>query len=100
MKKKEEKPKAKIVTAKEQKKAAKEEKPKRKKVDYDAHMKGMPAFTQPELAPHKILIVNFQDAEAVHKFAKLVGQLITDKTRYIWYPELPNEVALDKRWSK
>jgi hypothetical protein len=93
MKKKEQKPKTK-------KEATKPEKVTRKKVDYAAHMKGMPSFEQPELAPHKVLIVNFQDAEAVHKFAKLVGQLITDKTRYIWYPGLPNEVALDKRWSK
>ncbi len=71
----------------------------RKKVNYMAHMGGMPEYNQPELAAFKVLTVNVQNAEALHRLAKLIGQPITDKTRYFWYPALENEAALNKRWS-
>lgn len=59
----------------------------------------MPEFKQDNLlAVHKV-IVNFQNKEDMHKFAKLVGQLITAKTRSIWYPEVAETPALNKRWS-
>lgn len=66
----------------------------------EKHWKGMPEFNQPGIKPVKVLTVNFESNEAMHKFSKLVGQLITAKTRSIWYPKVVEESALDKRWSK
>ncbi len=71
----------------------------RKKFDPKAHWKGMPEFNQPDAGPIKALIVNFENMENVHKFAKLIGQPITAKTKFVWYPEVPFEGAIDKRWS-
>lgn len=59
----------------------------------------MPEFNQENKAPIKSIIVNFASKEDMHKFAKLVGQLITAKTRFIWFPELKEEPYTDKRWS-
>lgn len=80
--------------------AAKKKAEPKKKVDYDLHMKGMPEFNQPELAPVKTIMVCFASNEDMHKFSKIVGQLITAKTRSIYYPELKEVSGLDKRWSK
>lgn len=51
--------------------------------------KGMPEFNQEELKHFK-LIVHFVDDEAVNMFSELVGQKITEKTKYIWFPKQPN----------
>lgn len=73
--------------------------PKRSEIIKQA-WKGMPEFHQPNAGPVKSLIVNFQTMEDVHQFAKIIGgQLITAKTRSVWYPAVPEELALDKRWS-
>lgn len=82
----------------------KKEKPKpvkTKKEKFNAmeHWKGMPEFTMTSAAPVKQLIINFESMEDVHKFAKLVGQHITAKTRSIYFPEVLPENALDKRYS-
>lgn len=63
------------------------------------HWKGMPEYVSNDVGPVKALIVNFENMENVHKFAKLIGQPITAKTRSVWYPEVPIEGAIDKRWS-
>jgi len=81
----------------------KKEKPKpvkvkKEKFDYSTHMKGMPEYSQKDLSPVKQLTVSFATNEDMHKFSKLVGQLITAKTRSIWYPEVKNNTIMDKRW--
>ncbi len=77
--------------------------PKAKKVPLSEKTKelwqGMPEFNQPDAAPLKNLIVSFARAEDIIEFAKLVGQPITPKTRQIWYPHVPAETAMDRRWS-
>jgi len=35
----------------------------------------------------KVLVMHFQTEEDVTKFQALIGQPITDKTKYIWFPE-------------
>lgn len=49
--------------------------------------KGMPEFEQPEAGPFRTLFVHFKDQASVDAFAKLIGQKLTDKTKYLWYPE-------------
>lgn len=40
--------------------------------------------------------VNFRSPEDMQKFAELVGQKITEKTKSIWYPEMERKVFNDK----
>lgn len=47
---------------------------------------GMPEFEQ-EDAIHRTIKVHFANDVDVEDFARLVGQNITDKTRFIWHPE-------------
>ena len=56
-------------------------------VDYNAEWQGMPEFNQEDLSPMKSIIVHFKSQEDVDAFAELFGQKITEKTKYLWYPE-------------
>jgi len=56
---------------------------------------GMPEFDQPEAGPFRTLKVHFNDQTSVDKFAKLIGQNLTDKTKWVWYPALV-KVAAEK----
>ena len=48
---------------------------------------GMPEFKADDLTSFQYIIVHFQNKEDVNKFAKLVNQKLTYKTKSIWYPE-------------
>jgi hypothetical protein len=62
-----------------------------KEVDWS----GMPDFHQPNDKPFRTLILHFNDQASVDEFAKLVGQRLTDKTKYMWYPRPPVKVAAE-----
>ena len=47
---------------------------------------GMPEFNSTALN-YKQLIINFETMDDYYKFAELVGQKLTDKTRSIWIPK-------------
>lgn len=65
-------------------------------LDADEEWQDMPEFNHDNLAPHRRLIVNFGNTDAVEKFFKLVGQDYTDKTKYIDIPFRPRQVLKDK----
>ena len=48
---------------------------------------GMPDFHQPNDKPFRTVLVHMNDQAAVDAFAKLIGHRLTDKTKYVWYPE-------------
>lgn len=48
--------------------------------------KGMPEFEGVE-EPYKQLTINFENAQDYEEFGKLLGQDITDDTRFVWYPQ-------------
>jgi hypothetical protein len=54
-------------------------------VDYNEAWKGMPEFENTEKAI-KTLYIHFETQDAVDEFTKIIGQNITEKTKYIWYP--------------
>ncbi len=54
------------------------------------HWQGMPEFEQ-EHVHHRKITVKFETEADFKKFAEVIGQKLTDKTRGIWYPE-PEEV--------
>ena len=66
--------------------------------EWEEHWVGMPEFVQEDNPPFKKLIVNFRNKEDYAEFVKLVGQVMTDKTKTIWYPELSKDENSLKRW--
>ncbi|MBK7616339.1 MAG: ParB N-terminal domain-containing protein [Burkholderiales bacterium] len=52
----------------------------------DADWSGMPDFSLTDDKPFRSIALHFPDQAAVDAFAKLVGQNLTDKTKYMWYP--------------
>lgn len=51
------------------------------------HWSGMPEFNQPANGPFRTLLVHFDSPQAVEAFSILIGRRLTDKTKYLWYPE-------------
>lgn len=60
---------------------------------------GMPEFDQQDKKAFRSLALHFPDQAAVDKFAELIGQKITPKTRFVWYPEIEIETYADKRYA-
>ncbi|WP_336801703.1 ParB/Srx family N-terminal domain-containing protein [Kaistia sp. MMO-174] len=60
---------------------------------------GMPEFDQTDKTAFRTLPIHFPDQAAVDRFAALIGQKITEKTRFAWYPEIEIETYADKRYS-
>ena len=48
---------------------------------------GMPEFQQAKRDAFQTIAVHLADRHAVDAFARLIGQPITRRTRYVWYPK-------------
>jgi hypothetical protein len=55
--------------------------------DPEGEWEGMPEFEHQDLTAVQSLHVHFKSREDVQAFAKLIGQEITEKTKWLWYPE-------------
>jgi hypothetical protein len=66
--------------------------------DPNAEWVGMPEFSQEDKTAFRSLHVHFKDQAAVDAFAGLVGQQITEHTRFLWYPSIEIETYADKRY--
>jgi hypothetical protein len=55
--------------------------------DTQASWTGMPDFHQPSDMPFRTIHVHFACQKDVDAFTKLVAKPITDKTKYLWFPE-------------
>lgn len=62
------------------------------------HWQGMPSFENQDKTAFRSLAIHFADQAAVDAFAKKIGQKITDKTRFVWFPEIVIETYADKRY--
>lgn len=60
--------------------------------------KGMPEFVQEDLQPFQSIIVHFENRADMDKFAVLVGQKLTYKTKSIWYPAAEIATVSNKRY--
>ena len=57
-------------------------------IDYDTIWQGMPEFEQEDaFRSVATLKVHFASEEAVTQFSNLIGQTVTVKSKYIWYPK-------------
>lgn len=66
--------------------------------DAEAEWVGMPEFNQQDKTAFRSFPVHFKDQEAVDQFAALINQNITDKTRYVWFPEIEIDRMADKEY--
>ncbi len=55
--------------------------------DIEAEWQGMPEFIQEDQESEFEIRVHFADSDALAKFAALIGQPLTERTRSIWYPK-------------
>jgi len=51
----------------------------------------MPGFEQEDAGAYKTIKVHFQTSDDIDKFANLIGQKITERTKYVWFPKLENK---------
>jgi hypothetical protein len=47
---------------------------------------GMPDFTQDDQHAFRSIVVHFKDQGAVDEFARLLGQSVSAKAKYMWFP--------------
>ena len=66
--------------------------------DPDKDWTDMPEFDQDGQEGCRKIIVHFAEPDDVTKFAKAIGQIITEKCRFIWYPAQPKVKAADKQY--
>lgn len=59
---------------------------------------GMPRVDQGDMHSFRSIVVHFADQEAVDAFARTIGQAVTDKTRYIWFPQQVRRSVRDDRY--
>ena len=59
--------------------------------------KEMPEFVQGDFPPFQSVIVHFENEDDRNHFAKLIGQNITKKTKFIYFPKLIKANLLKKR---
>lgn len=60
---------------------------------------GMPEFQQGDATAFCSLKIHFANQADVDAFAKLIGQLVTKETRYIWYPPTPNDAGAVQQYA-
>ena len=59
----------------------------------------MPAWEQDDLSSWTSIKVHFESAADLERFAVAVGQPLTERTRYIWYPNNEIERYVNKRFA-
>jgi hypothetical protein len=61
---------------------------------------GMPGWENPDERPFRSIVVHFLTDQDVKAFAKLIGQNITDKTKFTWFPQLAEKTFVDKKYEQ
>lgn len=56
------------------------------KFDPTAEWEGMPEYEAGEQQGNREIILHFATDEDVQQFASMIGQVITDKTKWLWHP--------------
>ena len=64
----------------------------------DDEWDNMPEFNQKNLMQYRDIIVHFLTPEDLQAFCNLVGQQVTDKTKYIWFPKQEINKVKHKRY--
>lgn len=67
-------------------------------IDYNAIYQGMPEFENEDQESYRKIIVHFDSDEDAEMFGVAIKQKITDKTKYIWFPQKEEEKQQDKKY--
>jgi hypothetical protein len=59
---------------------------------------GMPGYNNEDQGPFRTLFIHFKSQADVDAFAKKLRQSITDKTKYLWFPEQEYIAQKDKQF--
>jgi hypothetical protein len=60
----------------------------------------MPEFNQPNASSFRAILVHFKNAADVETFKKVINQpQITDVTKFIWFPPVPDESYMDRHYA-
>ncbi|MFA6373817.1 MAG: hypothetical protein WCW68_14445 [Methanothrix sp.] len=74
----------------------------KKEIDFDAKTEWewakMPEYKNQKIEEYQAIIVHFNSKEDVDKFAKLVNQPITEKTKWINFPDGSRQNLMDFGW--
>lgn len=60
--------------------------------------KGMPEFETQDMTPDNQLIISFRNQQDRQKFASILGQRLTPKTKSVWFPKVDITRYMDKRY--
>jgi len=66
--------------------------------DIKEEWEGMPEFDQQDMTGLPVINMHFQTIEDRDEFAQKIGQKITDKTHFLWYPPVENDKLVDEGW--
>jgi hypothetical protein len=66
--------------------------------DWKEHWHGMPDFVQRDLRPKQTIQLHFKCDADREAFSRLIGQTITDATKFVWYPKAEIGRYADKRF--
>ena len=59
---------------------------------------GMPEFDQPDKMSYRQIVVHFDSDADAEEFAEMIGQKITNKTKFLWHPEREKLDTESKRY--
>ena len=62
------------------------------------HWQGMPEYEHEDQTPFRSLLVHFASQHELDEFLALVDQTVTERTKYLWYPELKHATFMNKGW--
>lgn len=59
---------------------------------------GMPEFVQGKKEPYAKIIIRFENEKDLAEFSKSIGQVLTKKTKSIWFPFKSHWGGIKKMW--
>jgi len=66
--------------------------------EHGPHLESLPDYKHEYLQPWQTVMVHLASREDKNALAKLLGQTITDETKYLWFPKPDMKRVSNKRW--
>lgn len=66
--------------------------------DPNAEWEGMPEFSHLDKRAFRSVVFHFKTREDLNAFAAFIGRPLTEKTRFVWWPEIEIETYADKAY--
>jgi len=65
---------------------------------WEQHWNGMPQYEQKNLMPWQTVRVHFRSEQDRAAFSKLIGQTVTELTKFVWYPKAEHRKVANVRY--